>query len=240
MDFEAASAASASAGGAIGKLRRLVRRLAPMRIDSRRWIVLDVESSGLNPRRDRLLSIAALALDASVPDQTPSLRLADSFEVVLRQSEAAQQTGAAANRSNILIHGIGLGAQAQGVDARLALEALEQYVGASPLLAFHSKFDQTLIERLMLQTLGRRLRNPWIDLEHVAAVLCKQAQPAALDEWIKRLGLQCEARHLAAADALVSAQLLQKLWPLLAARKQDSWEGIARVAGEVRFMPGRG
>lgn len=227
-------------GGVIDKWRRLLRRLAPVPIDTRRWIVLDVESSGLNPRRDRLLSIAALALDASVPDQTPSLRLADSFEVVLRQSEAAQQPGPATDRSNILIHGIGLGAQAQGVDARAALLALERYVGASPLFAFHSKFDQTLIERLMLQTLGRKLRNPWIDLEHVASVVCKQAQAAPLDDWLQRLGLQCQARHQAAADALVSAQLLQKLWPLLAARKQAGWEGIARVAGEVRFMPGRG
>jgi DNA polymerase-3 subunit epsilon len=234
MPFELASAALAA-------LRRLAGRLrgqpsfAP---DPTRWIVLDVEASGLDPRRDRLLCIAALALDASKPDRAPTLRLADSFEAVLRQDDPA--AGARpAGRTDILIHGIGLQAQAQGRDMRLGLEAFEHYVGRSPLIAFHSGFDQTLVDRHMQQALGRTLRNPWIDLEHVVAVLYRQPRRLALDEWITRLGLSCETRHQAAADALVTAEMLQKLWPLLAARGQHSWDGIARVAGEALFLPGR-
>ena len=34
--------------------------------DGGRWVVLDAESSGLNPERDRLLSIAAVAADCGV------------------------------------------------------------------------------------------------------------------------------------------------------------------------------
>ena len=221
------------------RLKRLLRLPHPFQHDALRWIVLDTEASGLDPRRDRLLSIAAVALDLSVPQRPPTLRLADSFEAVLLQSKAGSEKNQGQGRGDILIHGIGLGAQAQGVDAHHALLSFERYVGASPLLAFHSNFDQALLDRHMAQILGRKLRNPWVDLEHVGAVLCKQPRRATLDEWIQRLGLRCEARHHAAADALVTAQLLQKLWPMLVAKGQASWDGISRLAGEARFMAGR-
>jgi DNA polymerase-3 subunit epsilon len=49
-------------------------------------VVLDVESSGLDPSRDRLLAIAAIALHAD--GHAPAIVLGDSFEVVLRQDVA--------------------------------------------------------------------------------------------------------------------------------------------------------
>jgi DNA polymerase-3 subunit epsilon len=218
--------------------RKLFPERAPFELDSRRWVVLDVEASGLDPRRDRLLSIAALALDLSMPPRAPSIRLADSFEVVLRQPEVDQQP-AQAVRDNILLHGIGLGAQAAGVDPAAALTWFARYAGRSPLVAFHSFFDKALIDRQMLAVLGHRLPNPWIDLEQVAAVLCRQPRRLSLDDWMRRFDIRCEARHQAAADTLATAELLLKLWPLLQARQQASWQGFEQVAGEANLLPGR-
>jgi DNA polymerase-3 subunit epsilon len=39
-------------------------------VDERRWVVLDVETSGLDPRRDQLLAIAAIALQVDWPAQS--------------------------------------------------------------------------------------------------------------------------------------------------------------------------
>ncbi|MFP5483318.1 MAG: hypothetical protein ACLGGW_08595, partial [Gammaproteobacteria bacterium] len=41
---------------------RLVQTLDFSNPNPDRWVVLDVESSGLNPKRDRLISIAATAI----------------------------------------------------------------------------------------------------------------------------------------------------------------------------------
>ena len=59
-----------------------------------RVVVIDTETSGLDPERDDLLSIGAVAVDASgiLPD--------DSFEVVLRNRPAG-------DASNVAVHGIG-------------------------------------------------------------------------------------------------------------------------------------
>ncbi len=218
----------------------LWHRLFPPRqhfsIDPQRWVVLDVEASGLDPGRDRLLSLAALGLHVVPSSRAPVIPISDSFEVVLRQPAEAPVP---AVRANILIHGIGLGAQASGLAPEQALSALARYVARSPLIAFHSSFDKTLIDRHMRSTLGYQLANPWIDLEHVAAVLCKQARRLSLDDWMKRLDVRCDARHQAAADTLATTELLLKLWPLLKSRGLANWEGISRVAGEVDLLPGR-
>ena len=76
--------------------------------DAERWVVVDVETSGLDAKNDRLLAIAAIGLRVGpAPASRPEIVLGDSFEVVLRQE-------AASDRDNILLHGIGAsGAQLQ-------------------------------------------------------------------------------------------------------------------------------
>src|SRR5690606_4992094 len=50
-----------------------------------RWVVVDVEASGLDADTDRLLAIAGVGV--AFEDRTPRLRLGDSFEAVLRQED---------------------------------------------------------------------------------------------------------------------------------------------------------
>jgi DNA polymerase III subunit epsilon len=178
-------------------------------IDEQRWVVLDVEASGLDPRHDRLLAIAAIAVHFDAG--TPRIHLGDSFETVLRQPDDRRSP----DKGNILLHGIGLGAQRAGVDPALALADFERWVGASPLLGFHATFDRALIDRACMAELRRRLPNPWLDLEPLAAVLHPTVSARALDEWLAFFGIECAVRHQAAADTLATAELMLHLWPAL-------------------------
>jgi DNA polymerase-3 subunit epsilon len=207
--------------------RKLWRRAA--RPDPRRWIVLDVEASGLDAARDRLLAIAAVALQVE-PGQTPRIGLGDSFEVVLRHDDAP------VDKANILLHGIGVGAQREGADTPAALAAFERWVGAAPLIGFHVAFDRTLIQRAMQGALGRVLPNPWLDLEPVAAVLRPDVPARSLDEWLAALDVRCAVRHQAAADALATAELLQRLWPAIAATGASDFAALQRLAGQRRWL----
>ncbi|NJM31985.1 MAG: 3'-5' exonuclease [Limnobacter sp.] len=200
-----------------------------------RWVIVDVESSGLNPNKDRLLSIAACAVRFDVQGK-PVVAMSDSFEVVIRQPENPQQ---AVDKNNILIHGIGLGAQRTGVHAQEALLAFLEYVGNSPLLAFHSWFDEILINRALKKELGRLTHKHWLDLEHLAAVLHQENHQLPLDIWMQRYDITCQARHQAAADVLATAQLFLKLWPLLVRRKARDWKSLKRIAAALVTLPGR-
>lgn len=196
-----------------------------------RWLVLDVESSGLDPARDRLLAIAAVAVRREGPRLLVDLD--DSFEIVLRQAEAAP------DKANILIHGIGVASQRAGVPPAQALEAFAAFAGMAPLIGFHSAFDQALIDRATRSVLGRRLPNAWLDLADLAPVLCPGVRAKALDDWLAAFSITCLARHQAAADALATAELLQRLWPLAVAQGAGSrFAALARLAAARRWLPG--
>lgn len=199
-----------------------------------RWLVLDVESSGLDPNRDRLLAIAAMA----VRPAGPALLLCpgDSFEVVLRQSALPERP----DKANILVHGIGVQAQREGTEPRQALEAFERFAGNRPLIGFHAAFDRTLISRHLHQVCGRRLSNPWLDLADLAPALFPQHDKAkALDEWLAIFGIEVAARHQAAADTWATAELFQRLWPQVAAQRvAGSFRSLERLAASRRWLGG--
>lgn len=209
----------------------LRQRLQHRVLDDGRWLVLDVESSGLDPRRDRLLSIAAVALHRHGPRL--QVGLGDSFEVVLRQPA----DGGAADKANILVHGIGVGAQQAGVEAVQALADFARFAAASPFIGYHAAFDRVLIERAQ-HSAGLPLGHPaWLDLADLAPVLLPQVRAKALDEWLAHFGIRCLARHQAAADALATAELLQRLWPLaLAQAPGGSFRALAGLAAQRRWL----
>jgi DNA polymerase III subunit epsilon len=198
--------------------------------DPSRWLVLDVESSGLDPARDRLLAVAAVALH--VEGTRARIVLADSFEAVLRQPAETQTP----DKANILVHGIGVGEQAEGVDPAQALIGFEAFAVAAPLIGFHAAFDRRLIERAMQTVLGRRLPNAWLDVAEVGAALQPQQASRSLDDWLAAFGIECTQRHRAAADALATAELLLRLLPAARADGTAGFAGLAKLAARHRWL----
>ena len=163
-----------------------------------RYVVADVESSGLNMQKDHLISIGAVAVVNGVIDFN------DAFEVVLRQDNVS-------TNSNILIHGIGGSAQRDGMDPAEALIAFLSYVGKSPLVAYHALFDQTMITNAMSEHLGLKFDQPWIDLAWVMPDIFREtiAEQVDLDDWLGLFNIENIQRHNAVSDAYATAQLLQ-------------------------------
>ncbi len=166
--------------------------------DEARFVVVDVETTGLNLARDRLIAIGAIAVVES------RAVLSDSFEIVLQQKTVS-------DRDNILIHGIGGTAQREGVPPVEALLRFLEYLGKTPLVAFHVTFDETMIRRALKEYLGLNFKHPWRDLAYLMPglhpLLARKLR--TLDNWTEHFHIQNYARHNALADALSTAQLYQ-------------------------------
>jgi DNA polymerase-3 subunit epsilon len=193
-----------------------------------RWVMLDVETSGLDAKRDRLLAIAAIGMRVDWPRQTLQVDLGDSFEVVLQQDHAS-------SHANILLHGIGVGEQRAGLAPAQALQAFRHFVGSSPLLAFHCAFDEAVIQRHMVLHELAKLPNPWLDLDHLCAVTHEGVRARALDDWLRHFKIECTVRHQAAADTLAECELLQRIWPRVAAQCHQ-WQGVQRLAAQQHWL----
>ncbi|MDD2699858.1 MAG: 3'-5' exonuclease [Sideroxydans sp.] len=179
-----------------------------------RYVVVDVETTGLNLMTDTLISIGAVAVVGG------RVVMGDSFSVVLQQQQSSR-------KENILIHGISGSVQREGVPPADALLDFLEYLDDAPLVAFHVAFDETMIRRAMRQYLNHNFKHPWLDLAYVMPALNRDLvlSHRVLDDWIGRFGISIAARHNALADALATAQLLQ------IAQSQARRKDIADYAG---------
>ena len=166
-------------------------------LDDARFVVVDVETSGLNPNRDQLIAIGAVAV------QGARIGVADSFEVILRQDNVSR-------KDNILVHGIGDAAQAGGMPPADGLLCFLEYLGKDPLIAFHVTFDETAIRRALRNYLQLNFKHTWLDLAYVMPALYPDRADncRTLDDWMQCFGISNTARHNALADALATAELL--------------------------------
>jgi DNA polymerase-3 subunit epsilon len=177
--------------------------------EPQRWVVLDVETTGLDTDSAELLAVAAVAVHRR--GEQLLLAAADSFEALLRHDSQARSDEA---RANVLLHGIGLGEQRRGGDPAEVLRALAAWTDGAPLLGFHVGFDRRMLQRATARWCAdAALRGPWLDIEALAAISQPSLPRGALDDWLDRYRIPCAHRHQAAADTLATAELLLRLWP---------------------------
>jgi DNA polymerase-3 subunit epsilon len=161
-----------------------------------RYVTVDVETTGLDMRRDHVVSIGAVAVVGR------TIALAECFEIVLRQA-------AASSTDNILIHRIGGERQRAGHDPQAALIGFLEYVAHCPLVALRAEFDRTMIDRALKEILGTATQSHWLDLAEILPALYPSNENKTMDDWLASMHIPMLARHDALADALATAQMLQ-------------------------------
>ncbi len=192
-----------------------------------RFVVVDVETSGLNLTRDHLIAIGAVVI------QHGKLVLGASFETVLQQT-------AVSSKENILIHGITASAQSNGQAPADALLDFLEFLGKSPLVAFHVTFDQTMLVRAIQHYLGFSFKHVWLDLAYVAPGLHPAQKFRSLDDWQQFFGLQNHARHNALADAALTAQLMLRLMNVAGQQGVVNYAGLQSVEKNQRWVSWQG
>ncbi|MGV8935311.1 MAG: PolC-type DNA polymerase III [Gallionellaceae bacterium] len=186
--------------------------------ESARYVVMDVETSGLNLRKDKLISIGAVAV------VNGRIVLGECYYIVLQQEAVSE-------RDNILLHEISGSVQRTGMPAADALLGFLEFVGKDPLVAFHVAFDKTMLRKSLRRYLGFSFKHPWLDLAYALPGLNPLVTHRlhTLDEWSKHFVINNEARHNALADALATAQLFLVAQKLAARKKINSFDNLLYV-----------
>jgi len=166
------------------------------RLSDCRLIVLDLETTGLNPAKDNVIAIGAVAIRHN------SIDLGDQFDLILRRPELDIS-------ETVLIHGIGPEALTQGHETEDALLHLLEWMNGDPILAYHSAFDQKFLEKALKQTLSYAQLHTWLDVAEMLPAFFPNSKTGGkgLDNWADFFDLEVSARHHAAADAMVTAEL---------------------------------
>lgn len=163
-----------------------------------RYVVVDVETKGINVKTDRLCSIGALGLVDGQID------FKDAFQVLIGDSDALADPVpalAAHPHADDLV----------GVPPVDALISFLHFVEKAPLVAFNVPFVAGMIERALGERVGLELGLPWLDLAWVLPDLFRDVgdMESRLDAWLAHFHVESIRRHQAVSDAYATAQLLQ-------------------------------
>lgn len=190
-----------------------------------RWVVVDVETGGLNPHVDALLSIGAVEV------RDGRLKLGHSFEAGLLQS-------AVTSHENILVHGLTHSQQLSGRAAREALLDFAEFASGGPFVAFHAGFDRTALQVSMQRELGWSFPGRWLDAAVIAPLLFPRlaGECRSLDDWLDALAIQNFSRHSAAADAAATAQLWLMLLDAAAAQRIGTLKALENLASARKWL----
>lgn len=186
------------------------------------FIVLDTETTGLDPEKDRILSFGAVRVIGN------RIIIGESMDVLLRQTwEADQET--------VAIHGMLPKGSVSGLTEAEFIKELLLFIEGSVLVAHHAYFDFTLLSNLFQRCCGYPLVNPYLDTVDLVKRIRYPHHPAfvnlkelSLDHCLQSYDIQAFGRHTAAGDALLTAHLFVKLLLELEQR------GIKRVGELIR------
>lgn len=161
-----------------------------------RYVVLDTETTGLDPRRDRIITIGAVAV------RDEEIRLDDSFEAMLKIDY---------NRGSVTVHGVTRDEAAEGMDEREAVEQFLAYLGDGVIVGHHIGHDVEALNCACERHFGKRMSNRWLDTNDLCERLGVEIGGHELDALCARFGIVPHDRHTAGGDAFLTAQIFLRL-----------------------------
>ena len=184
---------------------------------SERFVIFDTETTGLDPREDHAVSLGAVSMTGG------RIALGDTFGRIIAAD-------AQPSRHSIVLHGLTPGKIANGHQPRDVLRDFLLWAGDAVLVAHHSAFDLTMLNRVAVPLCGAPIQNLVLDTAHLArhADRRRGGYRYDLDSLLDRYDIpQSGARHTALGDALLTARLLQKLLKRLAAGRINTLAELA-------------
>jgi DNA polymerase III subunit epsilon len=198
------------------------RELAERRLSDLTYTVFDTETTGLEPSAgDEIIQIGATRIVAG------KLRREDAFEQLVNPQRSIPAVG-------IAIHGIEPAMVQDAPTIETVLPAFHAYAQDTVLVAHNAAFDMRFLE-LKRQRCGVAFLQPVLDTLLLSAVVHPAQESHRLEAIAARLGVTVLGRHTALGDAMVTAEVFQRLIPLLAERGIHTL-GEALAASEKTYL----
>ncbi|MDN3677137.1 3'-5' exonuclease [Flavobacterium paronense] len=172
--------------------------LAKFESKSNRYVVLSTETTGLNPKKDVILSFGAIAVVDDI------IRIGDNFEVIILQYKYLHDNGL----SNEFL-----------IDSKLsklaepqAIQALVEYIGNAVLVGHRIHFDIEMINDVLEKMECGKLKNEALDVEIMHQKLMDITNKSfSLEDLVKHYKLPLSEKNSASDDAYSIALLFVKL-----------------------------
>ena len=180
-------------------------------------VVLDTETTGLNVRSDRIVSVGAVRVHGSRVFHSANMdRLVNPGLAIPARSTA--------------IHGITNQMVSGAPPFGEIAEEIEEFVQDTVVVGHNIRFDLTMLKRE-----AERVGQPWsaprsLDTSLLVIALEPNTEDLNLESVAERFGVEIQGRHTALGDCLVTAEIYVRMVP----RLHD--HGISTLGEAVRFQ----
>lgn len=162
-----------------------------------RYLTVDLETDGLDLKKNRVLSIGAVRVDGE------QLHYRSSFYRLLRHRGRLRD-------DSLLIHGLMPSELAKAEPSTRALRDLCVLGEQCVWVGFHAGFDAQLLQNAFRDEFHWRARPNIVNITDFLPMLLHEVSDAdnTLEYWAAHFKLDASARHHALGDATVTAELL--------------------------------
>ena len=166
-------------------------------------VVYDTETTGLNPKKDEILSIGAVKIKDN------KILTSEKFEIFIRPSKEIDE-------ESIKIHYIRNIDLQNGSKPQEAIDRFLHFIGNRTLVGYYLEFDVKMINRYLKPYLGIKLPNRQIEVSQIYHRKKRRSIPDGridlrFDSIMKDLDLPIFGKHDALSDAIMTAMMYIKL-----------------------------
>lgn len=171
------------------------------------YIVLDTETTGLNPARDKVLEIGAARIEQG--------RVVETFETMI-------DTGVPIPERITELTGITDAMQAEGKKTEEAFREFFDFCKDLPILGHNITFDFSFLKQMAVN-LGYSFEKDGIDTLKIARKVLADLPSRRLPDLCVHYGIDPGHSHRALDDALATHELLQRLWKEFGEKEPDAF-----------------
>jgi len=166
-------------------------------------VVYDTETTGLNPKKDEILSIGAVKIKGN------RILTSKKFEIFVKPSRDIDE-------ESIKIHHIRNIDLQNGSNPQEAIEKFLHFIGNRTLVGYYLEFDIKMINKYLIPYLGIKLPNRQIEVSQIYHKKKRRSIPDGridlrFDSIMKDLDLPIFGKHDALSDAIMTAMMYIKL-----------------------------
>ncbi|SCZ13890.1 3'-5' exonuclease [Microvirga guangxiensis] len=167
-------------------------------------VVLDCETTGLNPRIDEVIAVAAVMIRSS------RIMTSEAYTAIIKPDRVLTPT-------SIKVHRLRARDVAEGRPMHEVLPELLRFIGGRPIVGYYVDFDVRMLDRYVLRYIEAKLPNRRIEVSEIYYALKYGGAPpgTVLDlrfqSILADLGIPNFGQHDAFNDALMTAMMYVQL-----------------------------
>ncbi len=167
------------------------------------YVCLDCETSGLNPKKDEILSIGAVHIKDN------KILMSKTFNIFLKPSKNIDS-------ESIKIHHIRPIDLENGIEPQKAIFQLLEFIGSRTIVGYYIEFDIAIISRYTQEFIGIKLPNKTIEVSSMYYKTRRKSSYYGLVDLkfntiLKNLNIPNFGKHDALNDAIMTSIIFLKL-----------------------------